>query len=289
MQSDIRDDTKIPQQSTIKTWQTQTQDLLLEKYFLAPGRAEPLPKHSHEDYQIGLSLDTNGGYFYRGSSYPVAAGSFSIIHSGEVHTTTRKPSVINVPRTYRMLYVNPNLFRTAAQELTESKANLPFFKIPVISDRKITLLFLQLYNAVETKSSQLEVESLTLSFLTQLILRYGDTRTSLKPITGREYQRIERVREYIESHFNENISLECLAKLVYMSPFHLNRLFREQVGIPPHQYQIQTRITRAKFLLRKGLPLKKVVKETGFTDQSHMTRHFKRFVQVTPSRYLPQL
>ena len=62
-----------------------------------------------------------------------------------------------------------------------------------------------------------------------------------------------------------------------------------QLGIPPHQYQIQIRISRAKVLLRKGLPIKKIVKETGFTDQSHLTRHFKRFVQVTPSRYLPQL
>lgn len=288
MQDDIKNNIKIPQQSTIKTWQTQTRDLLLEKYFLAPGRAEPLPKHSHEDYQIGLSLDTNGGYLYRGNSYPVPAGSFSIIHSGEVHTTTRKVSIIEVPRTYRMLYVNPNLFQTAAQELTKSNASLPFFKIPVITDRQISSLFLQLYDAVETKSSRLELESLTLDFLTQLILRYGDTRTSLKPIVGKEYRRIEQVREYIESHYNENISLESLAQLVHMSPFHLNRIFSKDVGVPPHRYQIQIRIARAKLLLLRGLPVKKVVKETGFTDQSHLTRHFKRFVLVTPSRYLPQ-
>ena len=287
MQYDVKNNIKIPQQSTIKTWQTQS--LLLEKYFLAPGRAEPLSKHSHEDYQIGLSFDTNGGYFYRGSSYPVAAGSLSIIHSGEVHTTTRKVSIIEVPRTYRMLYVNPNLFRAAAQDLTECQPNLPFFKIPVISDCKISSLFLQLCDAVETKSSRLEVESLTLYFLTQLILGYGDHRTSLKPIVGTEYQRIEQVREYIESHFNENISLESLAKLVYMSPFHLNRIFSRYVEIPPHQYQIQIRVFRAKVLLRKGLPVNKVIKETGFTDQSHLNRHFKRFVQVTPNRYLPQL
>lgn len=289
MQSDIKDNTKIPQQSTIKTWQNRTQDLLLEKYFLAPGLAQPLPKHSHADYQIGLSFDTDGGYFYRGSSYPVAAGSFSIIHSGEVHTTTRKASIMEVPRTYRMLYVNPNLFRAAAQELTSCQASLPFFKTPVISDRKISSLFIQLCNAVEINGSRLEVESLTLYFLTQLIFRYGDTRTSLKPIVGREYQRIERAIEYIESHLNENISLELLAKLVHISPFHLNRLFCKQVGIPPHQYQIQRRVDRAKALLRKGLPVKKIVKETGFTDQSHLTKHFKRFVQVTPGRYLRQL
>jgi AraC-like DNA-binding protein len=72
---------------------------------------------------------------------------------------------------------------------------------------------------------------------------------------------------------------------VQLSPFHLLRVFRAAVGLPPHAYQIQLRVARAKELLRAGMPIAAVAVEVGFVDQSHLTRHFKRLVGVPPGRY----
>lgn len=271
-------------QNTVLTWQLQ--DTRLELYQYVPGTAELLPKHSHEDYQFGLSLDTNGGYFYRGTRYPVPAGSFSALHTGEVHTTTRKTTRIEAPRTFWMLYVRPYLFRAVAQELSGHSSSLPFFKFPVITDRELTHLFIQFCQAVSA-DSKLEQESLRLRWLSLAMRRYSDLCIPIKPI-GKERRRVKLAREYLEAHLSHNVSLEDLAHVTGLSPFYLNRVFRQEMGLPPHQYQIQARIARAKALLYKGIPLKKVARDTGFADQSHLTRHFKKFVGVTPGRYLPQ-
>ena len=74
-----------------------------------------------------------------------------------------------------------------------------------------------------------------------------------------------------------------------MSPTYFSRLFKETTGITPHQYVIRCRIDRAKNLLQQGkLSIAEIAKEVGFVDQSHLHRHFKRLVGVTPKKYLQE-
>ena len=68
-------------------------------------------------------------------------------------------------------------------------------------------------------------------------------------------------RSYLEDNYAANISLDTLARLVGLSPFHLARLFEHEVGMPPHAYQIQARIAHAKPLLLQGLPVSRVAVE----------------------------
>jgi AraC-like DNA-binding protein len=70
-----------------------------------------------------------------------------------------------------------------------------------------------------------------------------------------------------------------------LSPFHLLRVFRNRAGFPPHEYQTQVRIAHARRLIRAGVPLSQTAVETGFFDQSHLSRNFKRIVGVTPRQY----
>lgn len=271
-------------QNTVFNWQLK--DASLELYQYVPGTAELLPKHAHEDYQFGLSLDTNGGYCYRGSSYNVPAGSFSALHTGEVHTTTRKTTKIEVPRTFWMLYVKPRLFQAITLEVFQDSSSLPFFKSPIIKDRELRHLFIKFCQAA-IANSKLERESLLQQWLILCVQRYADLGLAIKPV-DKDSGRIELVKEYLEANIQKNISLEKLAQVSGLSPYYLNRLFRQEIGLPPHQYQIQKRISLAKALINKGIPLKKIARETGFVDQSHLTRHFKKFVQVTPGQYIAQ-
>jgi AraC-like DNA-binding protein len=63
-------------------------------------------------------------------------------------------------------------------------------------------------------------------------------------------------------------------------------MFTRHMGLPPHAYRKQQRIHKAKQLLRNRMPISRVAVEAGFADQSHLTRHFKQIVGVTPGQYI---
>jgi transcriptional regulator GlxA family with amidase domain len=97
------------------------------------------------------------------------------------------------------------------------------------------------------------------------------------------------VREYLDAHYAENIDLGDLARIVNLSAFHLNRVFRTEVGLPPHAYQTQLRVTRGKSLLAQGVAIHTVAVDVGFFDQSHFTNHFTRLLGFTPGTYQQSL
>jgi len=96
--------------------------------------------------------------------------------------------------------------------------------------------------------------------------------------------RANRICEYIDSHLQENIALEVLAEIAQLSVHHFARAFRQSLGIPPHNYIVQRRVEHAQLLLRNtDLPLSAIAIEAGFTDQSHLARHFRTIIGVSPS------
>jgi AraC-like DNA-binding protein len=104
---------------------------------------------------------------------------------------------------------------------------------------------------------------------------------------GRKPERalVRRVREYLDENYADNITLDHLAQMVNLSAFHLNRIFKSEVGLPPHAYQTQVRVMRGKSLLAQGMAIDQVAVEVGFFDQSHFTNHFKRLFTYTPGIY----
>jgi AraC family transcriptional regulator len=94
----------------------------------------------------------------------------------------------------------------------------------------------------------------------------------------------------IQANYSRDLSLNDMAESVHLSPFHLARLFKQALGISPHQYLIQVRVNSARSLLSAGSgerSLAEVASAVGFADQSHLTRHFKRITGVTPSQFRP--
>ena len=81
------------------------------------------------------------------------------------------------------------------------------------------------------------------------------------------------------------MTLEQLSRLTGLSRYHLVRVFGESVGVPPHAYLRQVRVGRAKALLAAGCPVAEAAVATGFADQSHLHRWFKRLWGVTPGGY----
>jgi transcriptional regulator of acetoin/glycerol metabolism len=97
---------------------------------------------------------------------------------------------------------------------------------------------------------------------------------------------LRRVREYIDSHLAERLSVERLAAVAGLSVFHFARSFKQSQGTTPHDYLLERRIVRAQALLDDtDTPLSEIALVSGFADQSHFTRHFRKRVGVPPSTF----
>lgn len=92
-------------------------------------------------------------------------------------------------------------------------------------------------------------------------------------------------RDYLETCYATNVSLDDLAFLADTNRFSLIRMFRRAYSVTPHAFQIRLRIEHACRLLRGGVPVHEIAPIVGFSDQSHLTRHFARVVGLTPGRY----
>jgi AraC family transcriptional regulator len=99
--------------------------------------------------------------------------------------------------------------------------------------------------------------------------------------------RLRAVVEYIEEHLDASPTLEQIAAVAHLSPYHFARQFKAATGLPPHQYIIARRVERAKqFLQGAGdVSLAEVAAQAGFSDQSQFSHHFKRLVGVTPGQF----
>ena len=95
--------------------------------------------------------------------------------------------------------------------------------------------------------------------------------------------RTHRICEYIHANLGQNISLEALAEMAGLSTYHFARAFKQTVGMPPHGYLLQRRIEHAQQMLRNtDLPMSEIALSAGFSDQSHLARHFRRLTGMSP-------
>lgn len=238
--------------------------------------------HMHESFALGVIEHGTETFSYRKATHFASAGEIVLINPGEMHTGS---AAFEQGWTYRMLYPSASLLQHAVSEIVGRQCDIPFFIEPVVSDPTMANQIKKLHMVFEDVTSKLERESQLLWTLAQLIVRHADTRP-VPNIATKEYGSVQRVRAYIEDYYAENMSLEQLARLAKLSPFHLLRTFRDIVGLPPHAYLTHIRVMQAKQLLRIGVPLVDVALLVGFADQSHFTKHFKRIVGVSPGLYM---
>jgi AraC-like DNA-binding protein len=96
-----------------------------------------------------------------------------------------------------------------------------------------------------------------------------------------------RLRDLLEAHLVPGLSLDEAARLLHYHPAYLVRSFGREFGMSPHRYLISRRVDLARRLILTGAPLRSVAADTGFYDQPHLIRHFKRILGVSPSAFLP--
>ena len=139
----------------------------------------------------------------------------------------------------------------------------------------------------EALGSPILIESITNQICVHLLRHYaGDFKFRARPRRGLSPAQMKSVTDYIDAHISENISLAELASIANSSVFYFVRQFQSSFSVPPHAYIVHRRLEKARSMVaRENVPLKLIAAHCGFSDQSHMTRLFKKIYNVTPGAH----
>lgn len=261
--------------------------VLLEHYSYQPGLVYGYPAHVHPEYQFVVNVNQPGNYIYRGASLNFAAQNLCLLHSGEPHVTGGK-RIFAVPTAFLVMYVEPARMQSLAEDVTaRSGSAMPYFAAPVIGEQKLVSRYLQLFEAQSPHILPLERDARQLAFFAELLNNHSQNAGETSNVR-QDNSMLNRVRDFLHTHFSRSINLDELAVIAERSKFHLCRTFRRQTGMTLHAYQIQLRINLAKKMLLQKLPVSEVAESVGFYDQSHFGKYFKQSVGVTPRNYVSQ-
>lgn len=139
----------------------------------------------------------------------------------------------------------------------------------------------------QTPAPRIYGESLAVALAAHLLQNYTAHNTAIRQYRGGlPKYKLNRVIEFINANLDQDVSLETLSAVASISSYYFVRLFKQSVGISPHQYVLQQRLQRAReLLLKTDLPINEISLQTGFSNQSHFTAAFRRFLRVTPSHF----
>lgn len=245
-----------------------------------------VPRHVHHAYVFSLAIE--------------GATEYDCGHCGATHILQPKDVLLTEAReVYASRTLGPPPWRNLSLSVSREKIaslldsagdgkqiRLPHFTRGAITDAPLRGLFLKLHEALNDERTALEQETLLLDWIVSLQQKYS---FEANPVLSRriysESAAIRRVREFIRENVHENIRLQTLAEIARLSPFYLNRAFTREIGLPPHEYQNQLRIEKACRLIANKKSLAEVAYSTGFSDQSHFSRFFKRYIGITPKNF----
>ena len=158
---------------------------------------------------------------------------------------------------------------------------------PRVRDRGLAQRFLELHAALERPAWRLERDTLLQEWLCALAAREDGVPAA--PRAARRDPALRRACELMGDDLARNVTLAELAAAAGVSRHRLTRLFRAAYGVPPHRFVLAQRIRAARRLLERGAAPAAVAAQTGFFDQSHLHRHFRRTLGMTPADYAAAL
>jgi AraC-like DNA-binding protein len=238
--------------------------------------------HFHEAVTIAV-VDRGAAAFTSGRrQFRVAAGSVFVIPALEVHTGE---AAAEGGYAYRVLYIDPGVLTELLSESGQATRPASVAPAPAVVRAGIPAVA-----ALAAAHATLADAATALERGHALLRGLAWLESDLAGIplvrwAPRERRAVRVVREYLDAHATEEVSLFDLATVGGLSVYRLTRAFSAEVGLPPHAYQVQRRVLRAKALLAAGTPPAQVAARCGFADQAHLTRRFKALVGTTPGRY----
>ena len=244
------------------------------------GRGVCYDRHSHDSFSIGAI--TGGCSTYRNGRHSerIDTGAVVLMNPGEVHACS--PLAGNW--SYLMLYVDTS-WLAALQDANEAADGGQFRPLAERLSRDPSRYgeLRQLHATLVAPTAGLIEKEIALHEFFSGLVR---STPSAAPVSaGKADPRLARAADFIRSHCSDALRLEDICGAAELSASCLIRTFKAHYAMTPHEYLTHCRIQRCRERLRLGEPLARVAAETGFADQAHFQRMFKRYVAATPGEY----
>lgn len=278
----------------LSSWQLNWNGILVEQYLYSSSSDEDETKSpALSDHRLILPLGPPApliqkrddrlyeSILHKGDSILVPAG-----YPGSWQCPTKD---INRPEKQLLhIWLKPELIKQVAEASDIDVDRLDLVNCFGRQDLQLHQMAMMLLAELQSDSimGQLYVESLTQVLVIHLLRHYS---TFTQPITSENrsltHTRLRQAIDYIHTHLDQDLSLAEIAGAINITPTYFASLFKRATGLSPHQYVIQQRVERAKLLLSKtDLAIADIALQVGFSNQSHLTRHFKRLIGVTPKQ-----
>ena len=234
--------------------------------------------HFHEEYSIGIFYGGEYRFDFNKQSFILKPGYLRIINPYELHKTNKGSWY------YIHISLNPRILSEIYSDIKQKELEETIKLNMIKYDFEALNIANKLYNA-KIENSDLDIETFLIYLAKHLLLNY--TSTPIEIIDNLIYDKKQMLNaiDFIDANLDDtNLTIEKIAKAINLSPFYFARSFKKEFGISPHCFIINKRFERAKKLLRGNLPISEIAYICGFSDQSHLTRVFKKYLGFTPGK-----
>ncbi len=250
--------------------------------------------HHHDFYEVYYFLAGQVTYQIEGRMYELRPGDIVLINSRELHQAIIKD--LKVPYERIVLWLHPAFIRSLSTELTnlgscfEMPNHKNVLRLDIDGQQQVRGILNRLLGLAEFKGFGHDIFYKT--YLTELLLILNQATLQNNQRGRVEVQRnrlIESVIGYIENHLDEEIPIDNLAEVFFLSKFHLCREFKVQTGTTLHRFITQKKLILAKELILQHMPITEVYQQSGFGDYSNFFRAFRNEYNMTPKQYYEKM
>ncbi|KZL92450.1 AraC family transcriptional regulator [Clostridium magnum] len=231
--------------------------------------------HLHEELSIGFIEKGATNLKVNGKEYYIKAGEAIVIYPFVSHIC-QPIDLANWK--FTMIYINKDFYKDILEDLNKSH----FMGIKKLNDedyRKINYMI----DTMKGNESLIEKEEKIVSVLADIFINCDINIELVKD------KQLEEIRKYIEINFLEQLKLDDIVMHFGLNKFGIIRSFKNRYNATPAAYQLQLRVNYAKHLIEENPNLVQVALNSGFYDQAHFTKEFKRAYGLTPKQYLKSI
>jgi len=236
--------------------------------------------HAHNEYIFGVIEGGTHAVWCRGEMNQVPLGTVVTMRPGDIH---HGGAGSEIGWRQRMLYIPEAGIVTLLEDMTGHTLagtldfGAAFHARPDLT-RRFSILHEVLHASVQRLSREVALDTLLGALFRELMPQFSAPERQ-----GRG--RIADAMDYLDSCVEQDVSLEDLCRVTGLRRRQTIAAFRQATGLPPHAWHLQRKILLVKRLLRAGMPLAEAAAQAGFADQSHMGRHFRAIVGITPAAF----
>jgi AraC-like DNA-binding protein len=246
-------------------------------------------RHSHDTYSLGLTESGAQAFTCRGAGHVSTAGLVMAFNPDDPHDGH---AATGTGFTYRMIHLAPGLLTGLLTDLAGTASGMPLFAEPVLTDPALATALRRLHQSLTGPASPLQ-QSERLAAVAALAARHVSGPRQDLPRAGRpagltawdQAAAADRIRVFLHDDGATDATLTDVATAAGCSRFVAYRAFRSRYGLPPSEYQRLLRLRTARRALADGAAIADAAAASGFADQPHLTRWFRRCYGITPGAY----